>query len=155
MKVYRTTDEQIDNIIKGMDRFINYVNEFFSDCFVYYENIEDANERYKRSPETFFDDIGVDKKHFFEGWRLYQALDIANKVKDDVKDIHNTVIGLFINPDSDNAYPIKVREWINEFRYFCYDKEGNLLSLEEQNNRLKNYPHFDASAKRPKTYNTQ
>ena len=66
----------------------------------------------------------------------------------------STQLQLFINPDG-NEYPIKVREWLYEFKYFCYDNDGNLLSLEEQNNRLKSYPHFDASAKRPKTYNTQ
>lgn len=154
MKAYRTTDEQIKLIVDGMDKFINYVNNVYSDCFKYYQDMQKANEQYKRSPETFFNDIGVDEKHFFDGLREYRVLDIAHKVKNDIYDIHNTVIGMFINPDENN-YPIKVREWLYEFKYFCYDNDGNLLSLEEQNNRLKNYPHFDASAKRPKTYNTQ
>ena len=154
MKTYKTTEEQINFIINGMDKFISYVNDVFGDCFVYYQNIEEVNEQYKGNPQTFFDDIGVDKKYFFDGWRDYKMLDIANKVKDDVCNIHNTVIGMFINPEG-NEYPIKIREWLNDFKYFCYDKDGNLLSLEEQNNKLKNYPHFDASAKRPKTYNTQ
>ena len=154
MRTYKTSEEQIDSIVRGMDVFIDYVNRCFGDCFVYYQNIEEANERYKRNPETFFDDIRVDKKRFFEGWRNYKMLDIANKVKSDICDIHNTVIGMFINPDGDE-YPIKVKDWLHQFEYFCYDNKGNLLSLEEQNNRLKNYPHFDASTKRPKTYNTQ
>lgn len=154
MKTYKTTDEQIKFIIDGMDKFIAYVNNIYSDCFEYYQDMQKANEQYKQNPETFFDDIGVDKKHFFDGLREYRVLDIAYKVKDDIRDIHNTVIGLFINPDENN-YPIKAREWLYEFKYFCYDNDGNLLSLEEQNNRLKNYPHFDASTKRPKTYNTQ
>ena len=154
MRVYKTTDEQIDFIVKGMDKFIAYVNNVYGDCFEYYQDMQKANEQYKQNPETFFDNIGVDKKHFFDGLKEYQVLDIAYKVKGDIRDIHNTVIGLFINPDG-NEYPIKVREWLYEFKYFCYDNDGNLLSLEEQNNRLKNYAHFDASAKRPKTYNTQ
>lgn len=154
MKVYKTTDEQIKFILDGTDKFIAYVNNVYSDYFEYYQDMQKANEQYKRSPGTFFDDIGVDKKHFFDGLKEYQVLNIAYKVKDDIRDIHNTVIGLFINPEG-NEYPIKVREWLYEFKYFCYDNDGNLLSLEEQNNRLKNYPHFDASAKRPKTYNTQ
>ena len=154
MKIYKTTDEQIRFIVDGMDRFIDYVNYVFRDCFKYYQDMEKANEQYKRSPETFFDEIDVDKKHFFEGWRDYKLLDIANKIKNDIFDIHNTVIGMFIDPDG-NEYPIKVRQWLNEFKYFCYDNDGNLLSLEEQNNRLKNYPHFDASTKKPKSYNTQ
>ena len=154
MKTYKTTDEQIKSITDGMDRFISYVNNVFGDCFVYYQNMEEANEQYKRSPETFFSDIGVDKKHFFDGWSGYKLMNIAVKVKEDIGDIHNTVIGLFINPEG-NEYPIKIREWLYDFRYFCYDNEGNLLSLEEQNDRLKKYPHFDASTKKPKSYNTQ
>lgn len=154
MKKYKTTDKQIEFIIKGLDRFINYVNEFHSDCFVYYENLEETNERFKRNPETFFDDIGVDKKHFFDGLSYYRLMKIAKNVKNDICNIHNVVIGMFINPDG-NEYPIKVKEWLYDFRMFCYDNDGNLLSLEEQNNRLKNYPHFDASAKNPKSYNTQ
>lgn len=154
MKRYKTTEEQINNIIKGTDKFINYVNEFYNDCFVYYQDMEKANEIYKRSPKTFFDDIGVGKSRFFEGLSYYKLLNIANKIKNDIGDIHNNVICVFINPEG-NEYPIKVKEWLYSFKHFCYDNEDNLLSLDEQNNRLKSYYHFDASAKRPKTYNTQ
>jgi hypothetical protein len=154
MKKYRTTDEQIDFIIKGLNRFINYVNEFYSDCFVYYENMDEANEKYKKNPTTFFDDIGVTKEHFFDGMSYHRLMYTAKNVINDIHNIHNTVIGMFINPEG-NEYPIKVKEWLYDFNYFCYDEDGNLLSLEEQNNRLRNYPHFDASAKRPKCYNTQ
>lgn len=154
MKAYKTTDEQIKFIIDGMDKFISYVNNVFGDCFVYYQNMEEANEKYKRNPETFFDDIGVDKNRFFDGLSDYKLLNIARSVKNDVYNIHNTVIGMFINLDG-SEYPIKIKEWLHNFRYFCYDNDCNLLSLEEQNNRLKNYPHFDASVKKPKSYNTQ
>lgn len=154
MKTYKTTDEQVQFIISGVDKFISFVNNFYSDCFVYYENMEATNEQYKKSPNTFFDDIGVMKVRFFDGLSYYKLMNTAKSVKNDVRNIHNTVIGMFINPDG-NEYPIKVREWLYDFRMFCYDDNGNLLSLEEQNNRLKNYPHFDASAKRPKCYNTQ
>ena len=116
--------------------------------------MDKANEQYKKNPTTFFDDIGVSKEKFFEGLSWYRLMGIAKNVKNDVRNIHNTVIGGFINPYG-NEYPIKVKEWLHNFSYFCYDNDGNLLSLEEQNNRLKNYPHFDASAKRPKCYNTQ
>lgn len=154
MKTYKTTDEQIKFIINGMDKFIYFVNNCYSDCFSYYENMESANERYKKNPVTFFDDIGVDKKHFFDGLSYYRLINIAKNVKNDVGNIHNNVIGMFINPYG-NEYPIKVKEWLYDFKYFCYDNHDNLLSLEEQNNRLKNYIHFDASSKRPKCYNTQ
>lgn len=154
MRTYKTTEEQINYIVSGMDRFIAFVNDFYNDCFVYYQNMEEANEQYKKNPETFFDDIGINKNRFFEGLNYYRMLDIANKVKNDVYDIHNTVIGLFINPEG-NEYPIKVEEWLYSFKHFCYDNEGNLLSLDEQNNCLRKYHHFDASVKKPKSYNTQ
>lgn len=154
MRTYKTTDEQINHIISGVDRFISYVNDVYNDCFVYYQNMEETNEHYKNNSETFFDDIGINKEHFFEGLSYYRLLDVANKIKNDVGNVHNTVIGMFINPEG-NEYPIKVKSWLYNFKYFCYDNVGNLLSLEEQNNLLKNYPHFDASTKRPKTYNTQ
>lgn len=154
MRKYRTTDEQIDFIIKGLDRFIDYVSKFHNDCFEYYENMEVANKKYKKSPATFFDDIGVTKEHFFDGLSYYRVLHIAKNVKNDIYNIHNTVIGMFIDPRG-NEYPIKVKEWLHHFEMFCYDDNGVFLSLEEQNNRLKNYPHFDASVKRPQCYNTQ
>ena len=154
MRAYKTTDNQIEYIVNGMDRFISFVNNCYNDCFMYYENMEETNEAFKKSPDTFFDDIGIDKKHFFDGLHDYRLLDIAKNVRDDVKNIHNVVIGMFVNPDG-SEYPIKIRHWLYDFRMFCYDKNNNLLSLEEQNNRLKNYPHFDASVKRPKSYNTQ
>ena len=153
-RTYVTTDEQIEFIIKGVDKFISYVNTFYGDCFVYYRDMEETNNKYKKNPKTFFDDIGVDKIHFFEGLNYFKLLNIAYKIKRDVYDVHNTVIGMFINPDG-SEYPIKVMEWLYDFKYFCYDNDGNFLSLGEQNNRLKFYPHFDASVKRPKCYNTQ
>jgi hypothetical protein len=154
MKTYKTTDKQIEFIIDGLDKFISFANDYCSDCSAYYENMEEANELYKKNPTTFFDDIGVDKKRFFDGLSYYRLMDIAKNIKNDIKNIHNTVIGMFINPEG-NEYPIKVKEWLYDFKMFCYDDNGNLLSLEEQNNRLRNYPHFDASTKRPKCYNTQ
>ena len=154
MRAYKTTDEQIEFIIRGLDKFISYVNNYHSGCFAYYQDMDRANEQYKKNPETFFSDIGVDKKFFFDGLSYYRLLDIAIKAKNDIRDIHNTVIGMFINPEG-NEYPIKVKEWLYNFKHFCYDNDGNFLSLEEQNNRLKKYPHFDASTKRPKSYNTQ
>lgn len=154
MRTYKTTEEQIDNIIKGIDKFIDCTNYVYGNCFEYYRDMDKTNEQYKKSPTTFFDNIGVDQAHFFEGLQWYRMLDIAHKVKKDIRDIHNTVIGVFISPEG-NEYPIKVKEWLYSFKSFCYDNNGNLLSLEEQNNCLKNYHHFDASVKRPKSYNTQ
>lgn len=154
MRAYKTTDEQIDFIINGVDKFVSYVNNFYGDYYMYYGNMEEANEQYKKSPETFFDDIGATKERFFDGLSYYRLMGIAKSVKNDIRNIHNTVIGMFISPCG-NEYPIKVKEWLYDFKMFCYDDNGNLLSLEEQNNRLRNYSHFDASVKKPKCYNTQ
>jgi hypothetical protein len=154
MRTCKTTDKQIDFIIKGINRFISFVNNHYSDCFVYYEDMEETNETYRRSPSTFFDDIEISRERFFDGLACYRLLNTANNIVDDIRDVHNVVINMFIDPKGDE-YPVKIMEWLYDFRYFCYDSNGNLLSIEEQNDRLKNYPHFDASVKRPQCYNTQ
>lgn len=154
MKTYKTTEKQIEFIVDGMNNFIDFVHNCYSDCFMYYGNMNETNEKYKQNPATFFDSIGVDKDRFFNGLFYYRLLPIAENVKYDIYNVHNTVIGLFIDPQG-GEYPIKIEEWLHTFKLFCYDKDGNFLSLEEQNNRLKNYPHFDASTKRPKCYNMQ
>lgn len=154
MKTYKITDEQIKFTINGMNKFISFVNSCYGECFKYYDNMEKTNNQFMKSPTTFFDDIGVERQHFFEGLSYYRLINIAKNVKNDIYDIHNTVIGMFINPNG-NEYPIKIKEWLYDFKMFCYDNNENLLSLEEQNNRLKKYPHFDASTKKPKSYNTQ
>lgn len=154
MRKYVTTDKQIDDIIHGLDKFISYVNGCHSGCLECYQDMAKANEQYKKNPETFFSDIGVSKEYFFDTLSYYRLLDVAIKTKNNIKDIHNVVIGMFINPEG-NEYPIKVKEWLYDFKYFCYDEDGKFLTLEEQNNRLRNYPHFDASVKKPKCYNTQ
>ena len=57
---------------------------------------------------------------------------------------------MFISPEM--KYPAKVLEWMYDFRFFCYgdDTKGKFLSLTEQNEMLKKYPHFDVSMKKPK-----
>ena len=63
--------------------------------------------------------------------------------------VHIKILEVFINIDEE-VYPAKTLELLYDFRFFCYkdDCKGNFLSLKEQNEQLKKYPHFDVSIKR-------
>ena len=159
MKSYKITQEQIDTIKTGLTRFINYVNEYCMEYKEYFSDMDKTNEIYKRSPETFFDDIGTTREKFFKDYQYFQLLPIAEKTLDEIENIHTNVIGLFIEPPTnEEVYPKKVRKWLYDFRFFCFNdtyNTDNFLSLEKQNERLSRYPHFDASTKHPKTFKTQ
>ena len=45
MKTYKTTIEQINNIVKGMDKYIDCVNHIYGDYFKYYRDMEKLNEQ--------------------------------------------------------------------------------------------------------------
>jgi len=156
VKSCKITKTQLDAVKNGLERFIKYVNEFCMDYAEYFTDMDKANELYKQSPKTFFEDNGIEQKKFFDDYRFFQFLQIAEKTMQELENIHTNVIGLFINPSTDSVtHPIKVKEWLCDFRFFCFDDEYNFLSLEEQNKRLAKYPHFDASTKNPKTFSTQ
>lgn len=151
MKSYKITQNQIDAIKNGLKRFIDYVNKYCMDYANYFSNMEKTNELYKKNPESFF--TSIDQKKFFDDYRYYQYLPIAEKTLEEIENIHTNVIGIFIEPPIDEMiYPNKVKEWMYHFKNFCFDDAGNFLSLEKQNERLAKYPHFNASTKRPKTY---
>lgn len=159
MKSYKITKKQIDAIKNGLARYIKYVNEFCTEYANYYSDMEKTNKLYKKNPETFFVSNGIDEKKFFDDYRYYQYLPIAEKILVEVENIHTNIIGLFIDPPTDETtYPIKVQDWLYDFQFFCFDdtyNPDNFLSLEKQNERLAKYPHFNASTKRPKTFRTQ
>ena len=158
MKSYKITQTQIDTIKEGLARFINYVNEYCMEYKSYFSDMDKTNELYKKSPKTFFSDIGIDEKKFFDDYNYFQLLQIAQKTLDEIENIHTNVIGLFIDPSNKKYYPNDVKHWLYDFRFFCFDNTynpNNFLSLEKQNERLAKYPHFDASTKRPKTFRTQ
>ena len=159
MKSYKITEKQIDAIKDGLTGFIDYVNKFCMDYVQYFSDIEETNRLYKADPENFFEANGMEQKKFFDDYYNYQLLKIAEKVLAEIENVHTNVIGIFIDPPiEEKVYPCKVKEWLYEFNYFCFDDTydpGNFLSLEEQNQQLAKYPHFDASTKRPKTYRMQ
>ena len=158
---YKVTKEQIELIKEGIDKFINYVNTCWSCYLKYYSNLEFYDklikEQYKGNALKFYFDNAIDIVKFKMGLDDYRLLKIANNVKKDIENIHNNVIEIFIQPTITiyNVFPNEVKGWLYNFDRFCYDENHKLISLEEQNKRLANYPHFDASSKNPKTYNTQ
>ena len=159
MKSYKITQNQMDAVRNGLERFIKFVNEFCMDYAEYFADMDKTNELYKQNPNGFFETNNIDQKKFFDDYQDFQLLQIAEKTLKELGNIHTNVIGLFINPSTDETiYPNKVREWLYNFRFFCFDdtyKPDNFLSLEKQNERLAKYPHFDASTKKPKTFITQ
>lgn len=155
MKSYKVTQRQIDIIKKALQRYLNYVNECCMEYVVYFKDMNVTNELYKKNSQHFFEDNGIDKDRFFKDYKEYQLLPIAEKVLEEVENIHTNVIGIFINPQDDITYPVKSQEWLYDFKNFCFDDDGNFLSLEKQNEKLAKYPHFDASTRQPKTFATQ
>lgn len=155
MKSYKVTQKQIDNIRNGLERYLKYANEFCMEYVEYFKDMNVTNELYKKNPQHFFEDNGIDSDKFFNDYREYQLVPIAKKVLGEVENIHTNIISIFINPQDDVIYPAKVSEWLCKFKDFCFDKYGNFLSLKMQNEKLSKYPHFDASTRNPKTFATQ
>lgn len=155
MKSYKVTQKQIDIIKAALERYLNYVNECCMKYANYFKDMNATNELYKKNPQHFFDDNGIDQDKFFEDYREYQLIPIEKKVLEEVENIHTNIICIFINPQDDITYPIKSREWLYDFKDFCFDDDGNFLSLEKQNEKLAKYHHFDASTRSPKTFASQ
>lgn len=153
MKNYRVTQKQIEDIKMGLNKFLKYVADCCTGYKQYFDNMEEANKLYMKNPDTFFDNIGIDSKSFFEKRTYYELGKTAKIVLKNVEDIHTNIIGIFINPEGDE-YPVKVCEWLIYLRDFCFDGM-DFLPVEKQNEKLKEYVHFDASVKRPRTYKTQ
>lgn len=154
MKAYKTTEKQIEDIKKGLNKFIQYVNNYCMEYKKYYDDMEMTNKMYSEDPKGFLDRIGTDATDFRNRWLYYKMLEIAETSLKEIENIHNNIIVIFIEPYGDE-YPVKVLQWLDNLQLFCFDDNGNFLSLDEQNDRLKKYPHFDASTKKPKTFNLQ
>lgn len=155
MKSYKVTQKQINIIKEALQRYLKYVNGCCMEYVDYFKDMNATNELYKKNPEHFFDDNGIDKDRFFKDYKEYQLFPIAKKVLEEVENIHTNIICIFINPQDDITYPIKSHEWLIKFRDFCFDEDGNFLSLEDQNGKLAKYPHFDAGTRKPKTFAIQ
>lgn len=152
-KNYRVTAKQIEDIKMGLNRFLKYVEDCCTEYKQYFDDMEEANRLYMNNPNTFFDNIGIYSKSFFEKRNYYELSKLAKIVLENVENIHTNIVGIFINPEG-NEYPVKVYEWLIDFREYCFDGM-DFLPVEKQNEKLKEYVHFDASTKRPRTYKTQ
>lgn len=159
MKTYKTTQKQIDNIRKGLKKYIDYAEEYYlntiNKCKKYYDNMQLLKDiKGEEQINNFFNDLGISKEDFFEAKKEYFNLKVACECINNVDNIHNNVICIFIEPEG-NEYPLKVKEWLNTFKCFCLDDNFKILPLENQNLKLSKYPHFDASCKCPKCFNKQ
>lgn len=155
MKSYKVTQNQINIIRDALVRYLKYVDDCCMEYADYFHDMNTTNELYKKNPQHFFDDNGIDQDKFFEDYREYLLIPIAKKILEEVENIHTNIIGIFINPQDDITYPVKSHDWLINFRDFCFDNNGNFLSIEKQNDKLAKYSHFDASTKKPKTFATQ
>ncbi|MDE6052727.1 MAG: hypothetical protein K2G55_02975, partial [Lachnospiraceae bacterium] len=156
MKSYKISQKQIDTIKEALQRYLIYVNKFCMEYADYFNDMDATNELYKKNPAHFFDANGIDAEKFFKDYQEYKLIPIAEKTLKEIENIHTNVIGIFIDPQvNGTVYPSGVHRWLYDFRDYCFDANGNFLSVEKQNKMLAKYPHFDASTKRPKTFITQ
>lgn len=155
MKSYKVTQKQIDIIKDALERYLKYVDKYCMKYVDYFKDMTATNELYKKDPEHFFDNNGIDENKFYEDYREYQLVPIAERVLNEVETIHTNIICIFIDPQDDVVYPAKTHKWLYDFKYFCFDENGNFLSIDKQNDKLAKYPHFDASTKNPKTFAIQ
>lgn len=156
MKSYKVTKSQIDIINDALERYLKYVDECCIEYADFFKDMNATNELYKKNLQHFFNDNGIDQDKFFRDYEEYQLALIAKKVLEEVENIHTNVISIFIDPSVDKIkYPINIHHWVFNFKRFCFDDDGNFLSLEMQNQKLVRYPYYDASTKKPKTFATQ
>ena len=137
-------------MVEIINRFINYVNEYCSEYAWLNDNMEKYAAESKGRVEEFIAEHNIDMDKWIDQKRYYDYKHIATDILIHIDDIHQKIIEVFIEPEM--KYPAKVLEWMNVFRFFCYgdDIEGEFLSLADQNERLKKYPYFDVSMKKPK-----
>ena len=151
MKLCKANYEETKSVmIESINRFLNYINEYCSKYAWLNDNIEQYSEESKGCVEEFIAEHNIDMEEWMKQKKYYDYKHIATDILNHIDDIHQKIIEVFIEPEM--KYPAKVLEWMYDFRFFCYgdDIKGKFLSLPEQNERLKKYPHFDVSMKRPK-----
>ena len=151
MKLCKVNYEETKNVmVESINKFLAYINEYCSEYAWLNDNIEKYAEESKGRVEEFIAEHNIDMKEWTEQKKYYDYKHIASDILSHIDEIHQKVIEVFISPEE--KYPGKVLECMYEFSFFCYgdDTKGKFLSLSEQNERLKKYPHFDVSMKKPK-----
>jgi len=127
----------------------------------YYDNMQYYNTKYLKKVDLFFTENTIDQSLFFEGLEKYRIIPMLEKLKDNTQNIIlnfekywlelNRIDKRFLNvygtlPMLNKDMLYSVRSWLFDNNY------GNdMLTLEEQNDKMKKYIHFDASMKKIKT----
>lgn len=151
MKLCKANYEEVKNVmVKSINRFINYINEYCSEYAWLNDNMEKYLEESKGRVEEFIEEHNIDMEEWMKQKKYYDYKYIAADILNHIDGIHQNIIEVFIEPEIN--YPTNVLEWMYYIRFFCYgdNKKGEFLSLPDQNERLKKYPHFDVSMKKPK-----
>lgn len=90
-------------------------------------------------------------------------LPLIKTLKTDIEEIHVNFLTTFADSQKitsllpDTKYNFKYTEVVSLLRDFIYhiyeedNGEYRLLSIDEQNKKLRTYPHFDISMKKPKS----
>ena len=121
-------------IIKSIEKWIDYVNNYCTEYKEYFDDMEKANTIFKQDPEKFKTE--VIENGFFEKKRYYDFLNIAIDVLKNIDIIHINIINTFISP-TEIVYPVKMQKWLYYFKNFCYDENDKILSLQEQEEQSK------------------
>lgn len=115
--------DYIKTLIESLERFINYCNDYFEEKeYNYYKNI-------------------------------------AEIILKEYQNISLNILQFCFEPEhiGNTIYPNKTLESLYRFRDYCFNYDYNskqyifINDLQEQQQKAKNYIHFDFSVKRPKT----
>lgn len=113
----------IKTLKESLERFLNYCNDYFEEKeYNYYKNI-------------------------------------AEIILKEYQNISLNILQFCFEPENigDTIYPNKTLEVLYRFRDYCFNYDYNskqyvfINDLQEQQQKAKNYIHFDFSVKRPKT----
>lgn len=114
--------DYIKTLIESLERFINYCNDYPEEKeYNYYKNI-------------------------------------AEIILKEYQNISLNILQFCFEPEymGDTIYPNKTLEALYRFRDYCFNYDNSkqyifINDLQEQQQKAKNYIHFDFSVKRPKT----
>jgi len=153
MKLSKTNYEGvITTITQSVERWLEFATSYTKPYEKWLANEEKANKLLKKGEMYFSGHVGLSVKDYLYYKKWYDMIPVAEAVLNNLDKIHINVIQVFIDCDIDTEYyPAQTMDWLYKFQYFCFNDDGEIISLNEQNLRLSNYVHFDAGLKVPKT----
>jgi hypothetical protein len=147
----------------GMEQLrINTIEAYTKDIQEYKQyvtNIDYYNNLYKNKVNHFFTDNNIDQNKFFKQTEKYNIIQMLQKLN-----VSNIILNFKkywiteqkLNDRMNGHYggfkPTFSRDMINYIRIWLFDNsyKSNMLALEEQNELMTNYIHFNAGMKRIK-----